>query len=116
MVRTYSRRAIPDEDWTDECTVLFVSMKLVLTSSPLLARFDSSKPVFLKTDWSAAGMGFIIMRSDGSGDSMKDMATLKAGEDNAFDTAMTGARLQPIRFGSRKCTESEQHYHTMVGE
>jgi hypothetical protein len=116
MVRTYSRRAIPDADWTDDRTDLFASMKLALTSSPLLARFDSSKPVFLETDWSAAGMGFILMQPDGSEVSMKAMATLKAGEDNAFDTAMTGARLQPIKFGSRKCTESEQHYHSMVGE
>jgi hypothetical protein len=116
MVHTYSRRAIPDSDWTDDRTDLFASMKVALTSSPLLARFDSSKPVFLKTDWSAACMGFIIMQPDGSEVSMKAMAALKAGEDNAFDTAMTGARLQPIKFGSRKCTESEQHYHSMVGE
>jgi hypothetical protein len=113
MVRTYSRRAIPGADWTGDRTDLFTSMKLSLTSSPLLAMFDLSKPVFLKTDWSAAGMGFILMQPDGSEDSI---ATLKAGEDNAFDTATTGARLQPIKFGSRKCTESEQHYHIMVGE
>jgi hypothetical protein len=116
MVRTYSRRAIPDADWTDDRTDLFASMKLALTNSPLLARFDSSKPVFLKTDWSAAGMGSILMQPDGSEDSMKAMATLKAGEDDDFDTAMTGARLQPIKFGSCKCTGSEQHYHSMFGE
>jgi hypothetical protein len=93
MVSTYSRRAIPDEDWTDEHTVLFASMKLALTSYPLLARFDSSKSVFLKTDWYAAGMGFILVQPDGSEGYMKAMANLKAGEDNAFDIAMTGARL-----------------------
>jgi hypothetical protein len=116
MLRTYSRRAIPEAEWTEDRTTLFASMKTALTSSPLLARFDSTKPVFLKTDWSAAGMGFILMQPGGSEESHTAMASLKAGEDNSFDVAMFGARLQPICFGSRKCNENEGHYHIMIGE
>jgi hypothetical protein len=33
-----------------------------------------------------------------------------------FDTTMGGARLRPIRFDSRKCTEQERHFHFFVGE
>ena len=33
-----------------------------------------------------------------------------------FDLTLKGARLRPIRFGSRRCTDSEQHYHSFVGE
>jgi hypothetical protein len=116
MVRTYSRCAILDEEWTEYRTTLFDSMKTALTSPPLLRRFDSSRPVFLKTDWSAAGMGFVLMQPDGREESTKAMTTLQAREDNAFDSAMSGAHLKPVRFGSRKCNDREEHYHSMVGE
>ena len=33
-----------------------------VTVSPVLARFDPLKPTFLKTDWSAEGMGWILMQ------------------------------------------------------
>jgi hypothetical protein len=124
MVHRYSRKAIPSIEWTETHIALFDYMKEVLTSSPVLARFDSSTPVFLKTDWSASGMGFILMQLDGSEESLaaivkliaKLVAKLVAGEDNEFDTALTGARLRPVLFGSRKCDDRETHYHSMVGE
>jgi hypothetical protein len=71
-----------------ERTELLESMKTALTISHLLARFDSSKTGFIKTDWSEAGMGFILMQPNGSEASMAAMATLKAGEDNDFYTAI----------------------------
>jgi hypothetical protein len=40
---------------------------------------------------------------------------LEAGICN-FDVAMGGARLRPLRFDSRKCTEQKRHYHSFVGE
>jgi hypothetical protein len=116
MVRRYSRKAIPIVEWTETRIALFDSMKEALTSSPVLAQFDSSKPVFLKTDWSASGMGFILMQPDGSKESLAAIAKLAVGEDNEFDTAMTGARLWPVLFGSRKCDDRETRYHSMVGE
>jgi hypothetical protein len=61
---------------------LFDSMKEALTSSPVMARFDSSKSVFLKTDWSASGMGFILMQPDGSEESLAAISKLVPGEDN----------------------------------
>ena len=48
----------------------FCSCKYNLVTSPLLLRFDSSRPTFLKTDWSAGGMGYIIMQPDDSPDSL----------------------------------------------
>jgi hypothetical protein len=44
------------------------------------------------------------------------MAKLVAGEDNPFDTAMTGVRMQPVCFGSRKCDPNEEQYHSYVDE
>lgn len=43
---------------------MFKSTKTNPTSSPVLARYDSTLPTFLKTDWSNFDMGFIIMQPD----------------------------------------------------
>ena len=58
----YTRKSIPSIGWTPELVSLFDSLKIALTSSPVLARYDSSLPTFLKKDWSATGIGFIIMQ------------------------------------------------------
>jgi hypothetical protein len=116
MVRRYSRTSIPSIEWTETRIALFDSMKEALTSSPVLAWFDSSTPVFLKTDWSASGMGFILMQPDGSEESLAAIVKLLEGEDNEFDTAMTGAWLRPVLFASQKYDDRETHYHSMAGE
>ena len=46
----YNHKNIPDKEWTPELQKLFSSLKQDLTSEPLLARYDSTKPIFLKTD------------------------------------------------------------------
>jgi hypothetical protein len=70
----------------------------------------------LKTDWSAEGFGSILMQPDDSPASIA--ATTRLLEDGIcdFDVTMGGARLRPIRFDSRKCTEQERHFHSFVGE
>ncbi len=88
----------------------------MVTSSPVLARYDPTKPMFLKTDWSALGMAFILMQPASD---EKSLAALKVLEETGvceFDLSMTGARLQPLAFGSRACTPMESHFHSFVGE
>ena len=58
----YTRKPIPSTRWTSELLDLFEFLKVAITSSPVLARYDSSLPTFLKTDWSDVGIGFIIMQ------------------------------------------------------
>ena len=76
----------------------------MITSS----RFDPSKPVFLKTDWSAAGMAWILMQPDDSSESCAAMQLLKETGENNFDFSKDGPRLIPVRFGSRACTDKER--------
>ena len=47
---------------TPDLISLFEELKVTITSSPVLARCDSPKPTFLKTDWSVEGMGLILMK------------------------------------------------------
>ena len=44
--------------------------KVNLIISPFLFRYNSSKPTFLKTDWSAGGMRYILIQPDNSPESL----------------------------------------------
>ena len=114
--RQHHRKPIPVVMWTPPLTSLWTELKVSITSSPCLARYDSSKPCFLKTDWSGLGMGWILMQPDDSDASKVALALLRSDGICDFDVSMKGARLRPIRFGSRSCTERERHYHSFVGE
>jgi hypothetical protein len=102
--------------WTPDLVSLFAKLKSDIVSSPLLAHYDSSKPCFLQTDWSASAFGFILMQPDNSPESISALALLRRTGECKFDLTFKGARLRPMRFGSRRCTDREQHYHSFVGE
>ena len=56
---------------------IFQSLKYSLTLSPMLARHNRSLPTFLKTDWSAIGMGFIIMQPATDATLLQDLKLLR---------------------------------------
>ena len=109
-------KRIPADEWTDELKNVFTSLKRDVTSSPVMARYDSSKPYFLKTDWSSRVMSFILMQPDNSAASVLALEELRATGVNKFDTAMDEPCLQPINAGCQLCTESESHHHSCIGE
>ena len=102
--------------WSDDMKVLFTSLKQDLTTSPVMARYDSTKPLFLKTDWSALGMIFILMQPCDDAASRKATEHLLKTGECLFELGADGPRLQPFLSGFRICTESESHYHSFVGE
>ena len=116
LYRQFLRQDIPLMAWSPDLVQLFADTKSMITSSPLLARFDPSKPVFLKTDWSAAGMAWILMQPDDSSESCAAMQLLKETGENNFDFSKDGPRLIPVHFGSRACTDKERWFHSFVGE
>ena len=78
-------------------------MKRRVTSSHITISYDHTKPVFLKTDWSSTGMGWILIQPAQDTESIAILNTLlRTGKCN-FDLLMEGARLKPIAFGSRSC-------------
>ena len=78
-------------EWTQERISLFHQFKADITSSPCLARYDSNKPCFIKTDWSATGMGFILMQPDDSDASKEALVNLTDQADADFDATSNGA-------------------------
>ena len=62
LLKQYYRKPIPLMAWTPDLISFFEEITLTITSSTVLVRFDSLKFTFLKTDWSAEGMGWILMQ------------------------------------------------------
>jgi hypothetical protein len=85
LISEFHRQPIPPDRWTPDLVSLFEKLKHDIVSSPLLARFDSSKPCFLKTDWSANAFGFILMQPDDSPESIAALDHLRqTGECNSI--------------------------------
>ena len=61
------RKNVPFQ-WTSECQASFEKVKLLLTSEPILAVYDRTRPIFIYTDASAVGIGAVLKQeqSDGS--------------------------------------------------
>ena len=114
--RRYNRKPIPHMAWSAELIALFQDLKLAITSSPVLVRYDPDQPLFLKTDWSSDGMGWILLQPAGDKESQQAAKTLLQNGECLFDLTKSGARLQPVVYGSRACTESERFFHSFVGE
>ena len=53
FLKTYYRKTILLVAWTLDLIQLFEELKVTITSSPVLARFNPEKPTFLKIDWSS---------------------------------------------------------------
>ena len=116
LERQYRRKTIPASAWTIELKTLFQELKEKIINSPLIARYDPSLPTFLKTDWSALGMGWILMQPARDTVSKAATQTLASTGECLFDLSLDGPRLLPVAFGSRSCTRTESHFHSFVGE
>ena len=102
--------------WTTELIQLFEDLKVGITSSPVMSRFDPSKPTILKTDWSARGMSWILMQPADDDASVKATDTLNNTGEFLFDIDMEGPRLKPIKYESRACTSTKNWFHSFIGE
>lgn len=78
-------------NWTSECDHAFKQLKEMLTSSKVLAHYDSEKPLVLATDASPYGLGAVISHLDGKNE-------------------------RPIAFASRSLSKSEKNYSQIEKE
>ena len=71
--------------WSPSNISIFIAYKINLVSSPLLLRYDSSKPFFLKTGWSANGIVNIIMQPNNCSESFRALQVLEDISDCSFE-------------------------------
>ena len=71
-----------------------------MTHSPVLAIFDPDKPTLLRNDWSAEGMGCILMYPTDDEESHLAVKLLRETGERLFDMNTNVARLKNSAFGS----------------
>ena len=101
---------------TPDLIALFHELKGSITSSLVLSCFDPEKPNFLKTDWSAEGMVWILMQPADDEDDQKATTHLKNTGQCLFDFSKHGTQLKPVAFGYRICNDMESKYHYFTGK
>ena len=57
LLKQCYRKTIPLMAWSPDLTSLFDELKVTISPSPVLAKFDPLKSTFLKTNWSAEKWG-----------------------------------------------------------
>ena len=76
--------------WTPDLIALFHELKVGINSSPISSRFYPNKPTFLKTDWSAEGMGWILIQLADEKEPQKATVHLKNTGECLFDFSKHG--------------------------
>ena len=102
--------------WTTALINFFEDIKVCITSPPVLAGYDPSKSTFLKTDRSAEGMGWILMKPDDDKEFIAATKLLLETGECLFNLTQGGAHLRLTGFWSRSCLLQESKYHSFVGE
>ena len=75
--------------WLHDLIQIFEDMKKCITFSPILARFNPTELIFLKTDWSTEGMAWILMQPADDKESKKLTKKLVATDECNFGLEKT---------------------------
>ncbi len=105
------------ELWLEEHQALFEKLKQAVLDGPVLQRPDPSRPFVLKTDWSRLAMGACLLQAEDTPEARAAEQRMQEGGKCEFDTSVSGLRLRPIAFISRKTrTAMERSMHSYIGE
>ena len=96
------------QEWND--------IKKALLSDPLLRRADKNKRVYLRTDFSSKGFGFVVLQPGDDKISLDAMKREEEGGVCEFDINKKGPRLLPCAMGAKKLPEFQKHVHGSYGE
>ena len=107
---------LTEKQYTTHHKDIYNFIKEKLLSSPIVQRANIRKRFYLKTDFSAVGLGFALCQPDDSKESLEAMKREDEGGDCEFDISMSKLRLLPVAFGSRKTVGNEPHFHSHAGE
>ena len=107
---------LTDEDMNEKAKYQINDIKNALLADPLLRRADTNKRIYLRTDFSSFGFGFVILQPANDKVSQDAMIREEAGGVCEFDMKKKGPRLLPCAFGSKKIAGYQKHVHGSLGE
>ena len=90
-------------------------LNLFLLSDPIIKRADPEKRVYLRTDFSSIGFGFVVLQP---GDDVEGLAAMRREIDGGlceFDLTKKSPRLYPCAFGAKKIAGYQKHVHGSLG-
>jgi hypothetical protein len=76
FIKNFARKAAPlnrllqndvSWEWFEPCQEAFESLEVSMTEAPILRRPDMNLPFELHTDWSAVGLGAVLIQIDNNG-------------------------------------------------
>ncbi len=102
--------------WQDTDDQLMGALKSELLEGPVLKRPNWNRRFYLKTDWSKEAMAAVVLQPDCDAQAEGGITRELEGGKCEFDLTLSGLRLRPIAFYSRRCTGTEKDYHSYVSE
>ena len=105
------------ELWTPKEDSLLHVMKEAILSGPVLKRPDWDRPFFVKTDWSSFAKGAALCQPKNT--PAAEEALRKERDEGTvadFDKTISGLRLRPLQFISKRNSIPERSNHSSVGE
>jgi hypothetical protein len=91
-------------------------LKQEILNGPVLKRPNWNRRFYLKTDWSKNAMGAVVLQADCTPEAEEAIQRELEGGAWEFDKTLSGLRLCPVAFISRRCKGAEEDYHSFVGE
>ncbi len=103
--------------WLPEHQALFEQLQNEILAKPVLARPESNRRFYIKTDWCSNGMAAALLQADPDDLEALDAEAVESiGGPCFFDLQKKGIRLRPIEFISRATSMAEKSFHSYVGE
>jgi hypothetical protein len=103
--------------WTPKEDSLIHVLKKAILTGPVLKRPDWDRQFHVKTDWSSFAKGGALCQAECTPEA--EEAIRKESEEGTpaeFDKTISGLRLRPIAFISKRNTIAECSHHSSVGE
>ena len=102
--------------WTPAAKAEFDDIRMALLSDPVIKRFDHTKLVVLRTDFSSYGFGFVLLQPGNDKASIDATDDYLAGKAFSFMSKDSKANLHPVCFGARRTRGNETRLHSHLGE
>lgn len=105
-----------DDLWTERHDAAFLRIKHALVNSNVLKEPQYDRPFIVQSDWSAEGMGAVLMQEYDVYKDSNGRWQLDTDEGSAQHNGPRKRIAYPIAYASRKCLPSESRYSAHLGE